>query len=130
MTQTTTPLNPLTTKETIEFDHAVLADLCNRHGHEAEAVIASTLGQIENLLVLAKLQLNSAHLAGLARTCVDLISLARSIGMGTLEHAAHSVLNCVAAGNDVALPACTRRMLRLGQPDTIEQWAVRHDTVA
>ncbi|WP_371155562.1 hypothetical protein [Jannaschia sp. 2305UL9-9] len=130
MTHTVTTLTPIMLEELVEFDHDVLADLCARHGHRTEIVIATSLSQIEQLLSLARLQLAGSHDTGLIRTCSDLIALAQTIGMRTLERAAVGVLDCIDAGDATALPACAQRMLRLGEPETIAQWTVRHDTVA
>ncbi|MGB3409306.1 MAG: hypothetical protein WBA67_17620 [Jannaschia sp.] len=116
--------------EIIEFDHDVLADLCARHGTRTEAVIAAALGQVEDLLVLAGLQVDSGEYPGLGRTCRDLLRLADHIGMRTLGHAVEAVQDCLVTRNDAALAACASRMLRLGHPETIAQWTVRHHTVA
>ncbi|UWQ18095.1 hypothetical protein [Jannaschia sp. M317] len=116
--------------EVIEFDHAVLADICRNHGDQAEAVIADRLGRIETLLHLAQDQINDGHHGGLMRSCRDLVGLAREIGMRTLVRAAIGVIDCLEQGQDQALRACTRRMLHLGRPETVSQWTVRHDTVA
>lgn len=120
----------MTHSEVVEFDHDVLADLCQRYGTGTEAVIADVLAQIEDLLVLATLQINADQRAGLTRTCGDLIALASAIGMRTLTRATSAVLECLTRNEDAALHACAHRMLRLGKPEAIDQWTVRHNTVA
>lgn len=123
-------LNTLNHAEVVEFDHDVLAHLCAAHGLGTEQVIAGTLTQIEDLLCLAGMQVMADELSGLSRTCTDLCRLSKRIGMRTMTQAAESVLDCIANNNRPALAACSARMIRLGTPETIEHWTVRHNTVA
>lgn len=116
--------------EPIEFDHDVLAALCDTYGAAAETLIAGTLGDIEDLLVLAQTQLDCGQHPGLARTCRDLRELGGTIGMRTLQKVAGAVLDCIERDDRVALVPCARRMTRLGRADTVAQWTVRRDTVA
>ena len=120
----------LTHSEVVEFDHDVLADLCQRHGTAAEAHIALILSEVEDLLALASVQVDAGQHAGLSRSCTDLVWLARMIGMRTMVDAVTAVQDCLSRGDAAALPACASRMLRLGRPEAIDHWTVRHNTVA
>ncbi|GIT92618.1 hypothetical protein JANAI62_31450 [Jannaschia pagri] len=131
MTDTLTSLSSNRAKaEPIEFDHDVLVALCQRHGHQTEEFLAITLSQVEQLLALAKLQFNAEQISGLSRTAQDLQHVARMIGMRTLETTARAVEACAAQNDRPALAACTQRLLRLGHPESIDQWTVCHNTVA
>ncbi|MEM7710256.1 MAG: hypothetical protein AAF264_05790 [Pseudomonadota bacterium] len=119
MTATCTVLTPRTH---IDFDEQTLVALCARHGDAAEAHLADLLSQVETLLRLAQSQAEQDHPRGLGRTCEDLLPLARTIGMRSLELAAIGVIDGLASGDPVALAACTRRLMAMGQPDTFHDW--------
>ncbi|MEM8822554.1 MAG: hypothetical protein AAGF30_02995 [Pseudomonadota bacterium] len=127
MTATCTVLTPLAE---VEFDQAVLIDICDRYGDGAEAHLTRLLHKIETLLALARMQVEQGHLQGLTRTCADLLPIARSVGMRSLERAALGVQDCLAKGDPVALAACALRLTTMGRPDVFHHWTVQGDTVA
>ncbi|MEM9796254.1 MAG: hypothetical protein AAF919_07180 [Pseudomonadota bacterium] len=121
MTRTITTLRPA---ETVAFDHETLAELCETYGEEAEVFIATVLGEIEAHLTKADDEVKLGEHDGLARTCRNLVILAKSIGMRTLDTCANSVLACLASDDQSALSACTARLTRLGHPESFRAWTV------
>ncbi|MEL6587347.1 MAG: hypothetical protein AAFQ50_11915 [Pseudomonadota bacterium] len=97
-------------------------------GQAPTAVIARLLTHIEKALRLAEHQMKKDEWSGFRRTCDDLIRLSGELGMRTLEAAAWAVIDCLDNRQAAALPACAARMLRLGQPETINHWTVQTGT--
>jgi hypothetical protein len=116
--------------ETLEFDEDVLTRLCARHGEDAEHQLAELLREVEDGLALVSVQLRLKSRSGLLRTATDLVVMARTIGLLTLERAAIAVLRSAELGDDVAFAACTNRLAALWQPDTFGQWKLHGGSVA
>ncbi|MEM8848506.1 MAG: hypothetical protein AAGE03_00585 [Pseudomonadota bacterium] len=115
----------------VDFDEAVLATFCDRYGATAEAELAEILTRVETLLAMAGLQVEQGHLGGLRRSCEDLLPLAESVGMCSLQRATRGVLDCLTTGDPVALSACGARLAAMGRPETFRDWSTIPDnTVA
>ena len=108
----------------IEFDHHALSALCARHGDGTEAYLARRLGEVEAGLARLDAAAGAADYRGIGRACDALSSLAREIGMVTLEHCAAAVTDCLEGADGTALTACVARLLRLGEPESLSGWAV------
>ncbi len=121
MTQTIATLRPA---ETVAFDHAKLASICDQYGPRAEAYIADVLTEIEGTLRDVRLQARPDRHGELTHTCADLADMAASIGMDTLHRAAYAVLDCLARRDSAALTACLDRLVRLSDADSIGGWVV------
>ncbi|MEM7641527.1 MAG: hypothetical protein AAF366_03265 [Pseudomonadota bacterium] len=115
----------------VDFDEAVLTVFCERNGTAAEATLADILAKVETLLAMASLQVEQGHHGGLRRSCEDLLPLARSVGMCSLQRATRGVLDCLTSGDAVALSACATRLVAMGRPETFRDWStVPDNTVA
>ncbi len=123
MTRDITPLRP---GETMAFDHARLARVCDEYGHLAEAHIAYVLSEIEALVLTAVHQRDD--ISGLRRSCGDLVRLCDGIGMATLAVAGRALLDCLETGDRAAFGACHARLERLGRPDGLGGWRLDRGT--
>ncbi|WP_281826579.1 hypothetical protein [Jannaschia rubra] len=121
MTQQIATLHP---QETMTFDRARLAAVCDSHGHRAETFIAFVLTEIETLVPTLRAQVAARDGDGLRRSCTDVNMLAASIGMVTMDRASRAVLDCLDRGDATAAMACAARLVRLGRPGTPDGWAM------
>ncbi|CUH40738.1 hypothetical protein JSE7799_03473 [Jannaschia seosinensis] len=116
------PVATLKPRERMMFDHVQLATICDTYGERSEAFLATMLTDVE---LRARAARDAADDACALRTaCTQIVELASTIGMLTMEHAAHGVLDAQARGDAAALAACLARLHRLAAPETPDGWSM------
>ncbi|MCK0168785.1 hypothetical protein MWU52_14595 [Jannaschia sp. S6380] len=117
----TTAIPALRPIEAMTFDQRKLARICDERAEGAEAFLTEVLTEIEMLIRTARHQCDDRR--GLSRSCRRIVELTDTIGMETMHRAAASVMDCLAAHDARALPACHARLMRLGDPRAPRAWA-------
>jgi hypothetical protein len=108
--------------EPIEIDLGRVEILLRTRGPDAEIEVADMLGQVRRFYGLCRWEATEGERIGLARAAEQLRALAALLGLVSLERAAAGVLDCVTRFDDRALPACTARLLRLGDASERAGW--------
>lgn len=110
-------------EEPARFNPAQLERLCERMGeHRAELEVALALRRLAALLNDVARLSRAGPGADLEEVLAALVRDARLIGMATLARVGRDVLDCLDAGDPVALSATLARLERVGDRSIHAVW--------
>jgi N-acetylglucosamine kinase-like BadF-type ATPase len=115
-----TYLNP---DESVRLDAAVLGELYLELGEAgAQNVVTRAMEELTQRLTLADQLYREAEFLALRKTVRSTVAVAEQIGMRALANTARAVVECIDAGDPVALAAVLARLMRIGERSLNAVW--------
>lgn len=126
-------LNPITQirpAETIRVDHDRLGALYTEMGHAgAEEVVCRAMEELALRMAHCDRLYRSGDMMELRKSSRSLIAIAEQIGMHLLARVAGDVMECVDAGDRIALAATLGRLMRTGEGSLSAIWDLQDLTI-
>lgn len=114
--ETLTFLTYLNPDESVRLDASILGELYLQLGEAgAQNVVTRAMEDLTQRLTDADQMYRNSEFLALRKTIRATVAVAEQIGMGALANRARDVVECIDAGDPVALAAVLARLMRTGE---------------